>query len=183
VAAARKTGATGGFSAHRPFLQQTAFAQGTELLPLVTVAGVRSIGAAGAPGMVRLRGVVTAASGWKNSFFLQDRIGGISADQKAQSQFVPGVQVGNEEEVIGEVRPGLFAPMLPGQTVFKARLGRDPGKIGVTQRDSFRTPTAGRSQGLRRQCAVISAARLRLSSVGRASVFRRDADPCIQHFS
>ncbi len=61
-----------------------------------------------APSTVRLRGVVTAFSGWKNSFFLEDGSGGISVDRDENA----AVQVGNEVEVTGSIRPGLFAPIV-----------------------------------------------------------------------
>src|ERR1700722_9883003 len=52
------------------------------------------------PATIKLRGVVTAFSGWKNSFFLQDSSGGISVDRNENTD----VQVGNEVEVTGTIR-------------------------------------------------------------------------------
>ena len=62
----------------------------------------------GATDGVRLRGVVTAFSGWKNSFFLQDATGSISVDRQEDAP----VQVGDEVEVTGHLQPGLFANVL-----------------------------------------------------------------------
>jgi len=62
---------------------------------------------------VRVRGVITAFSGWKNSFFLQDAASGISVDRLEQTQ----VQPGEEVEVTGTVRPGLFAPILVSDAI------------------------------------------------------------------
>ncbi len=58
--------------------------------------------------MVTVRGTVTAFSGWKNSFFLQDETGGISIDRLEQTE----VHVGDRLEVAGTLQPGLFAPVI-----------------------------------------------------------------------
>ena len=56
----------------------------------------------------RLHGIITGFSGWKNSFFLQEATGGISVDRLENTD----AHTGDEGEVSGEVRPGLFAPIL-----------------------------------------------------------------------
>jgi hypothetical protein len=57
---------------------------------------------------VRLHGVVTVLSGWKNSFFVQDATAGISVDRTDNAD----VQVGDQVEVIGVSSPGLFASLV-----------------------------------------------------------------------
>ena len=57
---------------------------------------------------VRVTGVVTALSGWKNSFFLQDRTAGISVDRTDTAN----VKVGDQVEVRGVSNAGLFAPTI-----------------------------------------------------------------------
>jgi two-component system, sensor histidine kinase and response regulator len=53
----------------------------------------------------KLRGTVTAFSGWKNSFFLQNATGAISVDRLETSP----VKVGDSVEVTGRIKPGLYA--------------------------------------------------------------------------
>ncbi len=62
---------------------------------------------------VTVQGVITAFSGWKNSFFLQDDTGAISVDRLEQT----AVRVGDEVEITGTARPGLFAPILLSETI------------------------------------------------------------------
>jgi diguanylate cyclase (GGDEF)-like protein len=63
---------------------------------------------------VRLTGVVTVLSGWKNSFFLQDGTAGISVDRLDQ---VPELQAGDRVVVRGTSAPGSFAPIVLSQSV------------------------------------------------------------------
>ncbi len=56
---------------------------------------------------IRLRGVVTAMPGYKNSFFFQDATAGISVDRTDEAD----VHVGDRVQVIGVTGPGLFAPV------------------------------------------------------------------------
>ena len=63
---------------------------------------------------IRLRGVVTAISGWKSSFFFQDSTSGISVDPVGP---VPGLQAGELVEVSGVTLPGKFAPVIQATTV------------------------------------------------------------------
>jgi PAS domain S-box-containing protein len=65
------------------------------------------------PQAVAVRGVVTALSEWKNSFFLQDGTAGISVDRLDQTP----VTVGDEVLVHGNLRPGLFAPLILSSSV------------------------------------------------------------------
>jgi diguanylate cyclase (GGDEF)-like protein len=69
---------------------------------------------------VRLRGVVTAFSGYKNSFFFDDGSGGISVDRTDSAE----VKVGDEVEILGMSGPGLFAPVVLASEV--RVLGRAP---------------------------------------------------------
>jgi PAS domain S-box-containing protein len=62
---------------------------------------------------IRLRGTVTAFSGWRNSFFLQDASDAISIDRLENTE----VQPGDEVEVAGHVRSGLFAPIVVSDSV------------------------------------------------------------------
>ena len=62
---------------------------------------------------VRLTGVVTDLSGWKNSFFFQDSTGGISIDRTDTAD----VHVGDQVEVTGTSNPGLFAPIVLASSV------------------------------------------------------------------
>jgi PAS domain S-box-containing protein len=78
-----------------------------------TVASLREQGNSSPTRPVHVRGVVTAFSGWKNSFFLQDATSGISVDRLEQTKLQPG----DEVEVTGTVRPGLFAPVLVSDAI------------------------------------------------------------------
>ena len=64
--------------------------------------------------VVRLRGVVTAISGWKSSFFLQDSSSGISVDRLDSG---PAVQSGQLVEIVGVTSPGMFAPLVKAKSV------------------------------------------------------------------
>jgi len=57
---------------------------------------------------VRITGVITAFSGYKNSFFLQDKQFGISVDRTDNAE----AHVGDKVEVIGTSSAGLFAPVI-----------------------------------------------------------------------
>ncbi|HLI63293.1 MAG TPA: hypothetical protein VKV05_07820, partial [Terriglobales bacterium] len=62
---------------------------------------------------VRIRGVVTALSGWKNSFFLEESGYGISVDRTDDAE----VHAGDAVEVTGKSGRGLFAPVIIAQQV------------------------------------------------------------------
>lgn len=57
---------------------------------------------------VLLHGVVTALSGFKNSFFVQDATAGISVDRTDNAD----VHAGDQVEVVGVSGPGMFAPVV-----------------------------------------------------------------------
>jgi PAS domain S-box-containing protein len=76
--------------------------------PITRIVDARRSAAPAHPAAVRLRGVITAFSGWHNSFFLQDATGGISVDRQEPTD----VRVGQNVEVAGTVRPGFFAPVI-----------------------------------------------------------------------
>ena len=62
---------------------------------------------------VKIRGVVTALSGWKNSFFLQDASGAVSVDRLDHAE----VHSGHEVIVTGVTGPGSFAPIVIASAV------------------------------------------------------------------
>lgn len=82
---------------------------------ITTVDSARHSSAGGTlvPHPAKLRGVVTAFAGWKNSFFLQDETGAIGVDRLEQTP----VHVGDEVEVTGTIQPGLFAPLMLSNAV------------------------------------------------------------------
>jgi PAS domain S-box-containing protein len=62
---------------------------------------------------IRLRGTITALSGWKNSFFLQDSSGAISVDRTDSAE----VQVGDNVDLAGVSGSGMFAPVVVASRV------------------------------------------------------------------
>ncbi len=62
---------------------------------------------------VRIRGVVTIASAWKNAFFVQDATGGIAVERLDRTP----LQVGEEVEVVGISQAGGFAPIIHAQRI------------------------------------------------------------------
>ncbi len=91
-------------------------------VPITQVGQVHRLAAAEAAKHlpVRLRGVVTTVSGWKDSFFLQDRTGGIAVDRSEHSE----VHDGDWVEVTGSSEPGHFAASVDSSSV--RVLGRAP---------------------------------------------------------
>jgi diguanylate cyclase (GGDEF)-like protein len=71
---------------------------------------------------LRLRGVVTTVSGWKDSFFLQDRTGGIAVDREEHSE----VHSGDVVEVAGVSEPGHFAASVDAHHVRVLGRGQEP---------------------------------------------------------
>jgi signal transduction histidine kinase len=63
---------------------------------------------------VLVRGVVTAPSGWKTSFFFQDSTAGISVDREDNG---PPMRSGQLVEINGVTGPGLFAPIIIARKV------------------------------------------------------------------
>ncbi len=57
---------------------------------------------------VKLTGVVTAMPGYKNSFFVQDEMAGISVDRTDNAE----VHAGDRVELTGTSGPGVFAPVV-----------------------------------------------------------------------
>lgn len=84
--------------------------------PLTSIRAVRSLtsdlASQGKP--VHLHGVVTAISGWKNSFFLQDGTVSISVDRPSAE---PILQAGQRVIVDGVTAPGSFAPIIQASRV------------------------------------------------------------------
>ena len=62
---------------------------------------------------VRLRGVVTSFSGWRDSFFLQDGTGGIAVDRTERT----AIHEGDVVEVTGISEPGHFAASVESHQV------------------------------------------------------------------
>ncbi|WP_263373406.1 diguanylate cyclase [Granulicella aggregans] len=77
---------------------------------LDTVKQLRQLSSAEAEQLipVKLTGVVTDLSGYKNSFFFQDETGGISVDRTDSAD----VHAGDRVEIVGTSGPGLFAPVV-----------------------------------------------------------------------
>ena len=92
---------------------RTSTAQSSEL---TEIRQIRTLSAeqASTDRPVRLRGVVTAVSGWKTSFFLQDITSGISVDRFDGG---PEVQAGQLVEILGVTSPGMFAPIVKANSV------------------------------------------------------------------
>ncbi|MBC7924915.1 MAG: hypothetical protein H7039_04590, partial [Bryobacteraceae bacterium] len=84
--------------------------RGQTVPDLTTVRGVRALELyqARQDRPVKVRGIVTALSGWRNSFFVQDSTAGISVDRTDKAD----VQVGDEVEVTGRSGAGMFAPVI-----------------------------------------------------------------------
>lgn len=103
--------------------------------PLTRVLDVRQLGQkeAGARVPVRLQGVVTALSGYGNSFFLQDATAGISVDRTDRAD----VHVGDEVEIRGTSGAGLFAPTAQASVVSVLGSGSLPAPPRVTYGDMF----------------------------------------------
>ena len=83
---------------------------------LRSVRSVRTLDAesAGQAHRVDLRGVVTTASGWKNSFFFQDSSGGISVDRNSA---LPKLAPGELVEIEGKTGSGKFAPVVIADSI------------------------------------------------------------------
>ncbi len=82
---------------------------------------------------VRLTGIVTAISGWKNSFFVQDSTAGISVDRTDNAD----VKVGDLVEVTGASNAGLFAPTILASYVRVAGHARLPPARRISYSDTF----------------------------------------------
>lgn len=72
---------------------------------------------------VRLRGIVTVSSDWKNSFFFQDATAGIEIERASD---FPQVQPGELVEVRGVTGPGEFAPTVTAESVTLLGKGKLP---------------------------------------------------------
>ena len=82
---------------------------------------------------VKLTGVVTALSGWKNSFFVQDATAGISVDRTDHVD----VKVGDQVEITGASNAGSFAPLILASHVRVAGHGALPPARRVLYSDTF----------------------------------------------
>ncbi len=80
---------------------------------------------------VRLEGVVTALSGYKNSFFVQDGTAGISVDRRDDAV----VRAGDRVKITGVSNPGMFAPVIMASKVVVLGLGVQPLARPVTYVD------------------------------------------------
>ena len=92
---------------------------------ITSAAAIRLLSAdeAGQGRQVRLRGVVTARSGWQSSFFVQDASAGISVNQ-ADGASIP--QAGQLVEIRGVTQPGQFAPSVTATSVTVVGSGAAP---------------------------------------------------------
>ncbi len=92
---------------------------------LTTAAAIRALkptrAAADVP--VRLRGVVTTPSSYRNSFFFQDSTAGIAIDLTDPK---PTYQAGDLVEIEGVSQPGYFAPSVLASAVKVVGRGKEP---------------------------------------------------------
>jgi hypothetical protein len=72
---------------------------------------------------VRLRGVVTVFTGYKSSFFFEDRTAGISV---SRTSTFPEVHSGQSIEILGVTGPGMFAPVVIAERVTSLGEGKLP---------------------------------------------------------
>ena len=96
---------------------------------LTTVRAVRALTRAEATSgrAVRLTGVVTVRSGWKNSFFFQDNIAGISVDPLDPAL---DLHAGQRITLQGVTAPGSFAPVIHAQhVVLRGRAALPAGRV------------------------------------------------------
>lgn len=82
---------------------------------------------------VKLTGVVTDLSGYKNSFFFQDETGGISVDRTDSAD----VHAGDRVEIVGTSGPGLFAPVVLASKVIVTGQSPPPPTHRFTYGDLF----------------------------------------------
>jgi diguanylate cyclase (GGDEF)-like protein len=80
---------------------------------------------------VKLTGVITDLSGWKNSFFFQDSTAGISVDRTDNAD----VHVGDMVELTGVSNPGWFAPTIVASNVRVIGHASPPTPLRVTFAD------------------------------------------------
>jgi diguanylate cyclase (GGDEF)-like protein len=118
----------------RPLQAQAGLTQtGLPQAGLTQVRQVRQLSAqaAGQSIPVRIRGIVTAMPGWRNSFFVQDATGGISVDRTDHAE----VEVGDRVELTGVSSPGLFAPLVMASRVQVTGHGLPPPARRVNYAD------------------------------------------------
>ena len=107
------------------FASAAGVLRGQVLHTLTTVREVRALDASEAAKArpVHLRGVVTAISGWKSTFFVQDETAGIFVDRTNSS---PQLHSGQAVEINGVTGPGSFAPVVIPEKVTVTGEGRLP---------------------------------------------------------
>jgi diguanylate cyclase (GGDEF)-like protein len=100
---------------------------------ITKVAALRSLSAEQASRSipVKVSGIVTALSGYGNSFFFQDATSGISVDRTDKAD----VQAGDLVEVTGASSPGLFAPIVMASYVKVVGHASEPHARFVTLGD------------------------------------------------
>lgn len=93
-----------------------ALLRGQALPELTTVRQIRALtpDQAAKARPVRLLGVVTVLSGYRNWFFFQDATGGLSIERTVD---LPVVQAGQQVELHGTTGPGQFAPIVTADKV------------------------------------------------------------------
>lgn len=80
---------------------------------------------------VDIKGVVTANTGWKGSFFLQDSTGGVFVQGKGTNK----ARTGDEVEVIAATSPGQYAPSVLAIDVKLLGTGRLPEARSYSYRE------------------------------------------------
>jgi hypothetical protein len=107
--------AVGIFSSLNPFAAGKEAVVSTTRKPLARIEQIKTLSQIEAASAVpvRITGTITAFSGYRNSFFLQDRQVGISVDRTDNAE----VKVGDQVEVIGTSSAGLFAPLVIASVV------------------------------------------------------------------
>ena len=109
---------------------------------LVSLATARNAPLEAADGKLStVRGTVTAFSGWKQSFFLQDATGAISVDRLEKTR----VQPGDEVEVTGRIKAGLFANTLISKSVEVLHSG---GQLPRARPSAYRELLTGKYDSL-----------------------------------
>jgi hypothetical protein len=86
-------------------------AEGLAARPLTTVQQIRGLTPEQATRglQIHVRGITTALSGWKNSFFFKDKTGSISVDRDERDI---KIRSGDLVDIEGIIDPGLFAPTI-----------------------------------------------------------------------
>lgn len=99
-----------------------AAAEGAKLLTTARAVHQLSTDEASKGYQVHLRGVVTAGTGWRGSFFLEDPTGGLFIQGREAGK----ARAGDEIELTGVTAPGQYAPVVIADRVSVAGQGKLP---------------------------------------------------------